>query len=390
MAVTAERRNLKTQPLPKLQLGLYYVAAFAIGLVPYALLIRSFAVWLGLLAILAITFAVASWSREGYGGESPSLAEIAFAMLGRGAAGAIVGLFGIGAYYGVGAGLSLFGVGDGKADAWGFYSSFGLTVLFTLAAAAGDIPDVVHALYPDRPGQRSPYFPLSTQASGMWRLAASALAFAGFAAAVAATVYFEALGQYFVIAVITLNVAFSGVGATYLEAKTLDAAHGTPESAITVIKALLEAAGYRVIPRPRTGNEEADSVISVLDFLAIRPDDAIAGRVRARADQADRDVRYEAASLEPAVWVLEDQLRRQQSAKIRLRPVLLVLGGARNIALDESEQSSSAGKAVKIVHAPSEEELAAMIKAGDKGALKSAAERLFKESDFSMMARGQS
>jgi hypothetical protein len=40
------------------------------------------------------------------------------------------------------------------------------------------------------PGQRSPYFPLSTQASGMWRLAASALAIAGFAAAVAATAYF--------------------------------------------------------------------------------------------------------------------------------------------------------------------------------------------------------
>jgi hypothetical protein len=150
-----------------------------------------------------------------------------------------------------------------------------------------------------------------------------------------------------------------------------------------VVKALLEAIGYRVISRPRTGNDDADSVISTLDFLAIRSDRAMAGRVVARVDRENSEFRYEAASLEPAVWVLQDQLQQQQSVKIRLNPVLLVLGNDRKDVVDDSSLASSAGKSVRIIRAPSETELAAMINSEDKALLKQAAERLFETTAFS-------
>src|SRR5207302_663497 len=136
------------------------------------------------------------------------------------------------------------------------------------------------------------------------------LVIVGGAAAVWIVGSFEDLASYHVLTVLLFNVALVGVGSDYLDAKTLDAAHGTPESAISAVKTLLETAGYRMIPRPRTGNEETDSVISVLDFVAVRSDHAMAGRVRSVTETGTGDVRYEAAALEPAVWVLQDQLKQ--------------------------------------------------------------------------------
>ena len=74
------------------------------------------------------------------------------------------------------------------------------------------------------------------------------------------------------------------------------------------------------------------------------------------------------------MWILQDELEKK-NADIRIAPVL--------IALDDKERSthasttSTAGKSVMIVHAPSETKLTAMVGSSDKGALKSTAERLF-------------
>ena len=51
------------------------------------------------------------------------------------------------------------------------------------------------------------------------------------------------------------------------------------ETAAVKIKELMAAAGYQVIIYPKTGDKEADPLIALLDFFAIRPDQALAGRV---------------------------------------------------------------------------------------------------------------
>jgi hypothetical protein len=387
MGTSSISRTGKSQRLPKTRLGLLYVVTFAVGLTPYILIVGSWLVGLAALVLLEVIFGYAAWqSSDEYAGETPSSTEIAFTALGRCSAGAVVGLLGIGAYYGGSAILPHLGVADVTANAIGFYTSTAIVAFFTLALASGDVPDVLHALYPARPGQRSPYFPLSTKASGRRILASSVLVLTVLAGAVAATTYIEPLGRYFVWAVVALDFALVALGADYLEAKSLDATYMTPDTAIVAIKTLLEAAGYLVIARPRTGKSEVDSVISILDFLALRSDDAIAGRVRARAtDQDASDILREAASLEPAVWVLEDELQEQQHDKIRVKPVLLVLGDAPGVPKGDTagdpkqatEAAWSAGKAVRIVRVPSEDELTAMNRADDKGPLNSAAARLF-------------
>lgn len=375
MAAAAERRSLSTKPLPKLELAFSYLAAFGIGLVPYALLIKSLPIALGLAVIAVFTFVVATWSRREFAGETPSVQELAFAMLGRCAAGATVGIIGIGIFYGVRGIRSLLALGAGGGpDLWSLYSSAVIVALFVAAAISNDVVDIMNALYPDRPGQRSPFFPLSTQTRQLgWSLVAAAVG----VAVVAATTYFEGYAGYFVAAVILLNFTLVFIGAEYLEPKTLDSVRGASDSAIAAIKPLLEAAGYSVIPRPRTGNAEADSVISILDFLAIRRESAIAGRVSAGAQQSDQVLRHEAASLEPAVWMLEDQLRKQQSAKISLKPILLVLGGDAKTSDDARLSDTPAARSFQIVRGPSEAELMKMIASEDQRPLKTTAARLF-------------
>jgi hypothetical protein len=359
------------------------MAAFGIGLIPYALLIRSLPVWVGLLLIVAVTFAVANRSRSAFEGESPSRREIAFAMLGRCTYGATTGIVGIGIFYSVTWIRSLFALDPNAGpDPWAVYASAALVTFFVIAIISSDVRDITNVLYPDRPGQRSPFFPLSKQPSlaqwlGWGGLGWGALAIAIITAAVVAAATTESLAGYFVLAVLLLDLALIVVGADYVEAKTLDSMPGTSDSAIAAIKVLLEAADYSVIPRPRTGDAEADSVISILDFLAIQRDRAIAGRVSLWSEQSDKELRHEAASFEPAVWVLEDQLRQQQSVKIKLKPVLLVLGGDANSPDDSESSAATAGKSVRIIRGPSEAELTRMIAAGEIEGLKSTAERLF-------------
>jgi hypothetical protein len=370
--------------LPKLQIGFLYVGSFGLGLVPYALLIKSTPVWLVLLAIIAMVFAGVNRSRNDYSGEPPSLLEIAFGMLGWCAAGGTMGLFGVVIFYAVSGLRSLFTAGaDTGLDPWAVYGSAGFVGLFAGAYASNDSREIINFLYPNRPGQRSPFFPLSTQTSARQTLGVRILVIAGAAAAVWIIGSFEALSSYFVLTVLLAGVAMVGAGADYLDAKTLDSAHGTPESAISAVKTLLETAGYRMIPRPRTGDEETDSVISILDFVAVRSDHAMAGRVRSGAEIGNSDVRYEAAALEPAVWVLQDQLKQQQDINIHLTPVLLLLGDDANRSGDNSPTASKVGRSARIIRAPAADRLAAMIGATDKTQLQSTANQLFSPASVS-------
>jgi hypothetical protein len=389
MAEAISRRNLRPLLGSKALVALLYAAASGAGFLPYAILVRSTWIWIICVGVVVIIFILSTRSRDAYAGESPSYLEIAISMLGRCAAGASFGLFGIIVDYLVAALLSLLVASD-TAAWWSFYVSAVTVIFFAVAITAGDAADVLGALYPDRPGQRSPYFPIANEAAGQWRifmrLAAPILGFAATLIVMSVAV----LAPYSTEALVGWTFLMMVAGGGYLEVKTIDSEHGTPRSTIADVTALLEAAKYKVIASPRTGDADADSVISILDFLALRPKDSIAGRIRAQTSRPGGDPRHEAGMLEPAVWVLEDQLWKQGQTRIKLKPTLLVLGDTAEISSNaeispntetltsNTEVSATrTRKSVRIVRGPSEADLAALVAAEDKEPLKALAERLF-------------
>jgi hypothetical protein len=81
---------------------------------------------------------------------------------------------------------------------------------------------------------------------------------------------------------------------------------------------------------------------------------------------------------------LQDQLQ-EKNADIRITPVLIALDDDGTRPADAATDSPD-DKSVRIVHAPSEQKLAAMASSSDKAELKSTAERLF--GLFGAAARG--
>jgi hypothetical protein len=377
MAAWSSRQSLM-RPVPRWRVGIFYIAAFSLGLTAYAWLAQSWKVWVGMLVASALAFFLANRSRSHYAGEPPSALEVGAGMLGRLGGGATISAFGAFFYIAIGWVRSFFSANEGIE----FWGALPLVGLFAFAFVFGDAGDFTKALYPSHPGQRSPYSQHVDEKSEVRRLGLRIAAIVGVVVLVA-MLYFYDVGFSRGVLTLIATVGVMVATATYIGAKTIDAAGATPDSAVSAVQALLEQVGYRVVVRPRTGDEETDSAISNLDFLAIRPDHAMAGRVDVRANPDDGELSIEAASLESAVWVLQDELEKKNSA-IRIAPVL--------IALDDKEQSahtsttSTAGKSVTIVHAPSEPKLTALVGASDKGALKSTAERLF--GLFEASARG--
>jgi hypothetical protein len=378
MAEALSRRNARMLLAPKALVASFYAASYGIGLLPYAMIVRSGWAWFILVAIAAITFLFATRSREVYSGESPSFFELTMPMLGRCAGAATIGMFGLGANYLVSTILGVF-VADVTAAAWGFYVSMAVAIFFVVALTGGDAWAVLGALYPDRPGQRSPYFPLANEVADQLLLF---LRVAGIAVGFAATVIAYSVPifePYATFVLLAWSVGMIVIGGDYLEVKTIDSEHGTLPATIVQVTALLEAAQYKVIANPRTGDADADSVISVLDFLALRPRNSMAGRIRAQTSRpGGGDVHHEAAMLEPAVWVLQDQLRKQGQTKVKLRPTLIVLGDVQGTADPaQSTTTTSAGTSVRIIQGPSEAQLAELVSSDDKGPLKAMAEKLF-------------
>ena len=377
MAATDARRGPRTRPIAKLQAGLFYVAAFGLGIVPYAVLLRSPLAWLTYLVLLAAVFFPAASSRQDYSGEEPSARELTLAMLGRCSFGAIMAGLGISNFYLLSVIHWLLSTIPWLSDSWSsashspwvVYGSAASTALLAGVVAMVDVGDTLNALYPSRPGQRSPFFAPSLKATAGRELAIRMLVTVSVVVLLAIDLATDMARPGSDVLVIVCDLALIGTGADYLNTKTLDSEQRAPELAVNAVRRLLEAAGYQVIPRPLTGNEEADTVISILDFLAIRPDGGLAGRVRTIAMNKASDARSEVSSLEPAVWVLQDQLEKKDHTRIRLTPVLIVMGGDATGSGDEATETAR-----KIIHTPAESELAGMT---DEAEWIRMAERLF-------------
>jgi hypothetical protein len=157
--------------------------------------------------------------------------------------------------------------------------------------------------------------------------------------------------------------------------KSTDRQASSPKPVDSQIRTLLQAAGYQVRIYPRTGDREADSLIGLIDFLAIRPGRAIAGCITTERDPSL--LRHIAASLRPGLWALQDRLSPEERIKVEIEPVIVIVGGSTPLD-NEPEISASIDRMnVRIIRSPSEGELAAILSDSDEGGKERIARELF-------------
>ena len=365
----------ETKSIPRVWLIAFYVLAVMVGLLPFALVIHSGRFLLIAAVSVGIAAAIVTRATTQYAGHSPAAIEIVLGLIGSSSFGVICGAFGIVSFILVRFTVALYEwlilsvplaawtPETGPAESWASYLSLivpeALVLICAVAICVEDAPRFVTKLYPSLPGQRSPYFALSQQPKHLWLLWMK-VAFG--VVAIMLVVSFPYLDRIIqplsghasllaylssVFGLLMLNAFWIVFTQDLWDTKSPDLSRTRNQPLVKKIQILMEAAGYQVRLYPQTGNEKADPLIALLDFVAIRSDRSIAGGVKAYADPVL--LRRELASLRPAVWALEDQLSKNRSSKIVLEPVLFLAGGAAQ-ANDTAEVSAFAeGLNVRII-----------------------------------------
>lgn len=385
MATAKNDQTSGTPSVPRAWLIPLYVLALAIGLVPYSLLIQSWLFLLVTTGLIAVMAVFAMRANTHYVGRSPAPIEIVLGLLGSSVAGMVCGLFGFATIFLVSGVISgsawLIGweVSD-VAERWVTYVSMGVVGFFAVAISGNDARSLIKKLYPSFPDQRSSYFALASQSKHLWLLLVGVLI------GVLAMWLISPLPHFFSglfpwldslsysrTALLFVSLYWVIIGQNLWEVKDPDLPRVSDAASVAKIKILLEAAGYQVLTYPQTGDKEADPLIALLDFVAIRPDRALAGFVKGNTDPGF--LRHELASLQPAVWALEDQLSKRR--KIDLEPVLVVIGAASNAKEDSEALESVAKMGVCIIRTPPEAELNKIIADKDDERRTSKAKELF-------------
>jgi len=176
MATATGGSKSGTAAIPRAPLIALYALAITLGLIPFALVVKSWEFLLLTLVTILIVAGFSTSSEKSYAGESPSAAEITLGLLGASAIGVICGLFGIiffvvlrlvlGVYDWliVGVPFSPLNWDDPPAAAWETRLLLyipGLVVwLFVVLVSPGDAPAFLKKLYPQVVEQQSPYVEL--------------------------------------------------------------------------------------------------------------------------------------------------------------------------------------------------------------------------------------
>jgi hypothetical protein len=354
------------ESIPRTRLIALYVLAVSVGLLPFALVIRS-GLFL-LIAALSIVVAVVIVTRTTiqYAGQPPAAIEIVLGLLGSSTFGVICGVFGIFFFILVRSAVALYEwlilsvpwtAGTAPAESWARYLCLivpaAVVLISVVAVCSEDAPGFVTKLYPSLPGQRSPYFALSQQPKQLWLLGLKVFPCAVAIILVASFPYLDHMIQPLsghadfltylssLLVLLILSAFWITFTQDLWDTKSSDLPRARNQPLVRKIQTLMEAAGYQVRLYPQTGNAKADPLIALLDFVAIRSDRSMAGGVRVYADPVL--LRRELASLPSAVWALEDQLSKNRTAKIDLEPVLFLADGAAQ-AKDSAEVSAFAGQ----------------------------------------------
>jgi hypothetical protein len=350
-----EAQEAIRQKVPRVQMTAFYALAVTVGFAPFAYVTGS---WPGILiafALVSITAFFTTRDRDTYLAVPPSSGEIALALLGYSAGGALCGFLGISLLWFLGYGAEaagwIFGFSVSQSVHWWFeLASLAVALLLLLAIVAVDASEILSKLYPAASGRPSPFAEFLFQPKrrrGWYLMLVSA---AVIVVVVAVSQYFHALSAQ--TWAIWLEIAFLLANSELWDLKFPDRSASSPEPLVEQVQLLLQAAGYQVRIYPATGKGAEDALIGLVDFLAIRPDRAIAGCVTDRQDP--KYLRAIAVNLQTAVWGLQDRLSPKERAKIEIEPVIVVVGGSPSLLDDEPEISASIDRMyVRIIRTPS-------------------------------------
>lgn len=367
------------RPVPRIQITALYAAVATTGFLPFAVVAGS---WPGaVVALVAVCGAAFLATREctTYMGVPPTTVEITLALFGYSAGGAACGFLGFAAYFLINGGIALvawvFGFDiPAWADVLASYGSFVPALFFLFAIASTDAAEIIGKLYPARDGYQPSFAKLLAQPRGRygWYLKViGSVALLALVFLLPSTTSFIHDRTWAVVLELSIVFAAGDFWATKSPEKSEE--NGDPK--VLQIKELLQIAGYRVRISPRSGDPGADSLIGLIDFLAIRSERAIAGRITTEQDPLL--LSQQAASLQPAIWALADWLWREEQTKIDIEPVIVIFGGSTSLDHDPAVSANIDRMYVRIIRSPSHDELIQILGDTDTDRKKKRARELF-------------
>ncbi|WP_128923176.1 hypothetical protein [Bradyrhizobium guangxiense] len=352
-----------------------YAAAAAVGISPFAYFAVS---WLGIVIAFALamtTALLATRQRRFYAGDPPRPVEAAIALLGHAMGGAVAGFLGLSFFaalrYGTGLILWLVGLSPpGSLFWWYEFVSLALALFLLFAITLNDAAEFLDKVYPAVPRRGSPFaeFLFQPKQFRAW------LSKTGIAAGIVVAIVLTRTDSLLIA--FALEVSLILIAVDLWELKSPERSASSPEPSVALMQQLLQAAGYQVRIYPATGRSEPDALIGVIDFLAIRPDRAMAGCVTVNDDP--QYLRAMAANLQTAVWGLQDQLPPKERTRIEIEPVIVLVDGSASRLADEPAVSASIDRMyVRLIRSPALNELSTIVNDTDAERIAKAARELF-------------
>jgi hypothetical protein len=316
----SDRDQVEPKRLP---LILIIAAASGIGLFPYLLFVDRVRYLLVVIPVATLMAFFALRRLVTDATEEPSLGEWLLAAWSAVSLPSTGALFGF-AMYGIGFGLASLAGYSLKLFAfalpidpptWGYWASLPFAGLIAIGALWRSTQDLFYSLYPRIAGSRSVFFQLLARP---WTIP---LALGSIAALVIMVVLLDPRGIWFPLLLVLL-LFYSAFPLRRLWQRRLDRRQ---TEIIESLARLLESSGYDVTRSPRTNKPEIDPMIRGIDMLARSTTRAFA--IEVKSSRSSEFIEWhEAANLQAASSVLQDELAEGSKVGVRIEPILVLVG----------------------------------------------------------------
>ncbi len=343
---------------------------FVLGLLPFLLLIDEWR-WFPLVAAAAAVGGFVGIRKiESRSTFRPTLGEWALGLwssVGQAAAISLTGFIVYALFYWIASGSVLIVGADliGNPSVWGKRASAALVIVTFFSVPAEVAKALAAKLYPTVPGTRTPFLALLADPAKLWLVAALAIG------VVLVSVFLLDPGGTAFAAVLTVVLFYTSLPLSEIgKEKQLGAAdRGAEES----VRKLLEAAGYKAITSPTTGDPEVDPLLKEVDFLAYGGERVLAVVVKRGATAAKTSDWSMASTLLSAANILQERLAAKDGGLgLGVRPFLVLVGGA----IGDSLRTFGEREGVSLVHLPSDSVIHEVLGDSDPDALAERAAQL--------------
>ncbi|MGH8487753.1 MAG: hypothetical protein ACREXS_02465 [Gammaproteobacteria bacterium] len=280
--------------------------------------------------------------------DQPTLGEWALGLwssVGQAAAVSLTGFIVYALFYWIASGSVLIVGADliGNPSVWGKGVSAALVIVTFLSVPAEVAKALAAKLYPAVPGTRTPFLALLADPVKLWLVAALAIG-----VVLVSVVLLEPGGTAFA-AVLTAVLFYTSLPLSEIgKEKQLCAAD---RRAAESVRKLLEAAGYKAITSPTTGDPEVDPLLKEVDFLCYGGERVLAVVVKRGATGAKTSDWSIASPLLSAANILQERLAAKDGGLgLGVRPFLVLVGGA----IADSLRTFGEREGVSLVHVPSD------------------------------------